>query len=83
MRRGPSKQTLELIVENFNLKFPVGTPVTLRKDSGMVETVVQSEAYMLGGHSPVAQFAGVSGAYSIEDDRVRVRAGTDAQHVGG
>lgn len=43
----------------------------LRKDSGEVATVVRAEAEILGGHSAVAWFEGVSGCYSIEGKRVR------------
>lgn len=71
MHRPPSKSKLLAIVERFNRDFPVGTPVILRKDSGEIETTVGSPAYMLSGHSPVAMFDGVRGAYSIEDNRVR------------
>jgi hypothetical protein len=72
MFRPPSKAKLEKLVNDFNASFPVGTRVVLRKDSGEVVTTVGSPAYMLGGHSPVAMFDGVSGAYSIEDNRVRL-----------
>lgn len=72
MHRQPSKKKLEALVERFNRDFPVGTEVILRKDSGEVRTRISSQAYMLGGHSPVAHFDGVSGAYSIEDSRVRM-----------
>jgi hypothetical protein len=68
--RQPSKQQLEAICQRFNKHFPVGTRVRLRKDSEDVHTTVRGEAYVLGGHSAVAFFEGVSGAYSIEDDRV-------------
>ena len=69
----PSKKKLEKLVKVFNNNFPVGTKVILRKDSGEIMTTVQQTAVMLGGHSPVAWFAGVSGAYSIEDNRVRLQ----------
>lgn len=71
MHNHPSKKSLESLVKRFNRDFPVGTEVFLRKDSGEVRTRIGSPAYMLGGHSPVAMFDGVSGAYSIEDNRVR------------
>lgn len=58
-------------VDEFNRLYPVGTPVILRKDSGEVSTVVREPAYVFCG-SAVAMFKGVSGAYSIEDDRVRL-----------
>lgn len=72
MRR-PSKAKLERIVELFNTRFPVGAEVLLRKDSGVIETRVREPAFLLSGHSAVAFFEGVSGAYSIEDNRVTPR----------
>ena len=70
-RRGPTLATLQKIVDKFNAEFPVGTKVILRKDSGEVETEVRAPAQILGGHSAVGWFAGVSGCYDIEN---RVRA---------
>jgi hypothetical protein len=74
MRRGPTLKTLEGIVNKFNSAFPVGTKVVLRKDSGEVETEVRAPAEVLQGHSAVGWFVGVSGCYSIEDNRVRALA---------
>jgi hypothetical protein len=70
------KRELTKLVNTFNALYPVGTPVILRTDSGEVETTVAGPAQVLGGHSAVAWFAGVSGAYSIEDRRVRPAAET-------
>lgn len=70
-RRPPSMRQLQTIVDKFNLAFPPGTKVILRKDSGEVETTVTNRAQILSGHSAVGWFEGVSGAYSIEDGRVR------------
>jgi hypothetical protein len=68
--RKPNQDQLQKIVNDFNAKYPVGTKVVLRKDSGEVETAVTAPARILSGHSAVAWFEGVSGAYSI-DGRVR------------
>lgn len=73
----PSKRDLERLISRFNRDYPVGTKCRLRTDSGTVETSVIAPATMLGGHSPVAMFDGVSGAYSIEDDRVEPIPTTD------
>lgn len=51
----------------FDKLFPVGTQVRLRRDRGWVETEVQSVAYLLGGHTPVAHFKGVRGCHAIEN----------------
>lgn len=70
MRKRPSIAELSKIVEEFNRDFPVGTNVILKKDTGVVETVVESPAEILGGHSAVGWFRGVRGCYSIEGGRV-------------
>ena len=66
-----SVRELQRIVDKFNERFPVGTKLVLRKDSGEVETEVRAPAEVMGGHSAVGWFEGVSGAYSIEDQRIR------------
>ena len=52
MRR-PNQRLMALQVENWNLKHPVGTEVTLRKDSGeVVETKTRYAAYVAdSGHA--------------------------------
>lgn len=66
-----SARQLQQIVDKFNERFPVGAKLVLRKDSGEVETEVRAPAEVMGGHSAVGWFVGVSGAYSIEDNRIR------------
>lgn len=62
---------MQWLVDDFNAKYPVGTPVLLKKDFGdEVKTTVRHAAYILSGHSAVAFFEGVSGCYCI-DGRVR------------
>lgn len=57
----------ELIVENWNLKHPVGTPVKLRKDSGdVIETKTRYPAYISDSGHAVCFFEGVSGYYMID-----------------
>ncbi|TXH09642.1 MAG: hypothetical protein E6R03_16490 [Hyphomicrobiaceae bacterium] len=54
----------------WNFKHPAGTRVALRKDDGTTqETVTESEAMLLGGHTAVIWLKNVSGAYAL--DRVR------------
>lgn len=68
----PSRRQLDDVVENFNRIYPVGTQVILKLDSGReVCTPVAHKALVLNGQSAVAWFEGVSGCYSIENDRVR------------
>lgn len=66
----PNPQKLQRLCDSFNAKFPIGTRVKLRKDTEIVETTVKGLAFVLSGHSAVAFFDGVSGAYSIEENRV-------------
>lgn len=62
---------MALEVENWNLKHPVGTPVTLRKDDGsVIETRTRARAEILSGHTPVIWLEGVRGCYLLS----RVRA---------
>ena len=69
--RRPSKRELELEVENWNLKYPIGTKVTVTFDDGSWrETTTTSLARILSGHTPVIFLDGVSGCYLLS--RVRV-----------
>jgi hypothetical protein len=54
-------------VDRWNELHPVGTAVTVKKDSGaIVEAETTSEAYVLGGHSAVILVTGISGSYLLE-----------------
>jgi hypothetical protein len=67
MKQQRAEIRLQRIVDDFNARFPVGTRVFLRKDSGPVVTTVSHAAVVLGGHSAVAWFEGVSGCYDVEN----------------
>lgn len=69
-RNKPTLKHLERVVEKFNREFPTGSKVLLRKDTEEIETTVERPAIVMGLHSAVAWFEGVSGCYSI-DGRVR------------
>jgi len=81
----PSKKTQQiqlLQVENWNLKHPVGTEVTVELDSGEIRaTKSRSKAQMLGaepsrndpGHTAVIFLEGISGCYLLS--RVRAKGG--------
>lgn len=57
----------ELEVENWNLKHPVGTEVTLRLDSGQDRaTKTRSEAYVADCGVAACFFEGVSGYYLLD-----------------
>lgn len=60
---GMSKQQQ---VESWNHEHPVGSKVVIVRDNGeTLETTVTHEAQLLGGHSPVAWVAGISGCHDI------------------
>lgn len=57
----------ELEVENWNLKHPVGTMVTLQKDNGEVlHTKTRYPAYISDSGHAVCFFEGVSGYYMLD-----------------
>ena len=79
----PNVKLQLLQVENWNLKYPVGTEVTVELDSGEIQaTRTRSAAQMLGavaskndpGHTAVIWLEGISGCYLLS----RVRAKGDA-----
>ena len=76
----PNQRKLQQLVDDFNRLFPVGTEVMLRKDTEKIRTTVEYPAEILGGHSAVAWFAGVRGAYAIDG---RVSPVEDSSTVGG
>ena len=61
-RRSPKEA-----VDEFNLRFPVGSEVMLKKDGvpEPVRTKTRSEAFVMCGHSAVVFLEGVSGCYLI------------------
>ena len=61
------KKSAEEQCEGFNSKFPIGTPVMLRKDGEecFTNTVTRSTAQMLGRQA-VIWLEGVSGSYLLE-----------------
>jgi hypothetical protein len=67
MKRKTEKQ-LQAECDTFNWLYPEGTAVMLKKDfvGEPVKTTVRHAAYVLSGHSVVAFFAGISGAYHIK-----------------
>jgi len=63
-------RSLRAQVDAWNMRFPVGTEVSLEKDSGeVVITKTRSNAELLSGHSAVIWLEGISGCYLL--DRVK------------
>jgi len=57
----------ELLVENWNLKHPIGTLVNLRMDNGTEKiTKTRHEAYVAASGHAVCFFEGVSGYYLLD-----------------
>jgi hypothetical protein len=66
------KRIAQLEVENWNLKHPVGTPVTVRKDSGeLIETKTRYPAELSASGHAVGWLEGISGYYLL--DRATVK----------
>ena len=54
-------------VEDWNKNVPVGSIVKVRLDDGReIQTTTRSEAWLLGGHTPVVQISGKAGCYRLE-----------------
>ena len=73
----PDHKKLQRQCDAFNARYPVGQPVTVRKDGGeVVSTVTTSQAEVLSGHSSVIWLEGISGCYLL--DRVTPVIGGEA-----
>lgn len=61
-----SQSKNELLVENFNLKYPVGSEVIVTLDDrSTVKTKTTYRAYLMCG-VPVVGLEDISGAYALE-----------------
>lgn len=57
--------------DDFNASVPVGTPCEVQMDDGVTRVLnTRSQAWMMGGHSAMVMFEGISGGYSL----LRVKA---------
>ena len=66
-RQAEQQRIAALECENWNLKYPIGTPVTVLKDSDqIVQTKTRSHAYVSDSGHAVCFFEGVSGYYLLE-----------------
>lgn len=55
----------QYICDEFNRQFPPGSRLMLTTDTGRKVVTVELSAAVLGGHSAVAWFKEICGAYSI------------------
>ena len=72
-----SAAQLQAACDKFNAAHQVGASVSVKLDSGEVrETVTNSEAQVMGGHSAVIWLDGIRGCYDLE--RVKALKATKA-----
>lgn len=62
-----TQKELQAEISDFNSKHPVGSIVKLKLDGdkGIVDVTVKHEATIMGGHTAVGWFEGVSGCYNL------------------
>lgn len=64
MRREEKQKQM---VDQFNRWIQIGHAVKVKLDDGTLQdTVTESEAWLLGGHTAVIKLRGISGGYSLE-----------------
>lgn len=64
--KNSSKKLIEA-VEAFNKLYPIGTELIVVNDDGKEQVrKLQSEAWIIGNHSAIAKFEGISGGYDIK-----------------
>ena len=71
----------QLLVENWNLKYPVGTPVFYQRVKGgqKYPSKTESAAYISDSGTPVIFLEGVSGYYALSHVTPNNGVNTDAQ----
>ena len=66
-RQAQATAKFQAACDKFNAAHQIGAAVSVKLDSGEVrETVTNSEAQVMGGHSAVIWLDGVSGCYDLE-----------------
>jgi hypothetical protein len=66
LKQAEMRRVARLEAENWNLKYPVGTAVTITMDTGLKkDTKTRSEAYVCDSGYAVCFFEGVSGYYLL------------------
>lgn len=66
----PTQKQLQADIDRFNKACPVGTAVTVEMDDGsLVESTVRREATILGGHTAVGWFEGITACYLLSRAR--------------
>lgn len=66
-RQAQATAKLQAKCDKFNAAHQVGASVSVKLDSGEVrETVTNSEAQVMGGHTAVIWLDGISGCYDLD-----------------
>ncbi len=61
------ERKLQLEVDKFNTKHPVGSKVSIKKDNGGIQEVTVSyAATVLMGHTSVGYFKEITGCYELD-----------------
>lgn len=70
MKKRPTPAQLQKACEDWNAKYPIGTPVTRYRLIGPLKepeaTKTRSEAWVMGGHSAMVMVEGVAGGVVLE-----------------
>lgn len=62
-----SAAQLQAVCDKFNASHQIGAAVSVKLDGGEVrETVTNSEAQVMGGHTAVIWLDGIRGCYDLE-----------------
>jgi len=68
--KNTQKKSEQTIVDEWNVKYPVGTPVTRYAVVSPLRlptvTKTRSEAWLMGGHTAMVMVEGVSGGVMVE-----------------
>jgi hypothetical protein len=73
----PSKKLIES-VKAFNELYPIGTDLIIIDDFGAEhKRKLLSEAWIIGNHSAIAKFEGLSGGYDIKRVKQKMRYKTN------
>ena len=73
----PTKKLIEA-VEAFNKLYPIGTELIVVDDFGVEhKRKLLSEAWIIGNHSAIAKFEGLSGGYDITRVRMKMKYKTN------
>lgn len=66
IHRPPSPEQQQVEVDRWNIAHSIGDTVKVRLDDGTVkQTITESDAWLLGGHTAVILLKGITGGYML------------------